>query len=396
MIRFLLRLAGKSALVRKSRFLGLTLTLFLASTLLVLLSGLYFNGESKLALELSGVPNIVVEPEESIVRTSSISAQDLRALKTEAHFWRNNIVTATPIRVLGPDSARVAATWFTRKLSIQEKRYQFGLLTFDGWQYRGREPEAGEVIVGANVEPSDEITVRYKGQSHRLPVAGRIETGSYWDDYVFLDFRNIAESDSTYDQILVSSLIKPKDELATRVEQYGTDALSTEEYERWYCSPYASSIRYTISEVIPQAEVSIQRRITGVQEGILQASSGVFLTLFILTLISATTAIFSAEKMYVSTQMHDIGIMAAMGASRNRILLQLFTEIVFAALISGFLSYIVSTLLANPLSMAIFGLEFEATSALLLGSIALPFLISLLALLLVRRSMDRDITELLR
>jgi len=90
LISFLFRVVIRSMTVQKYRFASLVLTIVAASALLVILSTLYFNAESQLALELSGVPNMVVEPKKSIVAVTSLNTSDVLALKSKNHFWRNS------------------------------------------------------------------------------------------------------------------------------------------------------------------------------------------------------------------------------------------------------------------------------------------------------------------
>jgi len=383
MIRFILRMAKRAATVKRSRFLGLTLTIAAASSLLVILSSLYFNAESQLSLDLSGVPNMIVEPKSTLMTTAELSPSDVNALKSEAHFWRNNVHTATPVLksegTYNENPVPLAGTWFTRDFTVQDESYTFGLLTFSGWDYSGHAPSENEVI-------------------HTFQVAGRIETGSYWDDYVFMDLSKLGTilDRDNIDEILVSSLIKPKDELALEVEQYGEDALTLEEFEMWYCSPYTSSIAYTIQEVLPDANVRILRRVTEVQEGVIKASTGVFLALFVLTLAAAITAIFSAEKMYVTSHIKDFGIMAAIGGSQQKILLQVVVELVFASVLSGLLAYGISAGLLNIISNLIFQIDSQSQGTLIVASLVIPFITAFLALFFVRKGFSRDVVELLR
>ena len=48
-------------------------------------------------------------------------------------------------------------------------------------------------------------------------------------------------------QLFVSALTKPADALSDRDPQ----SLTPTEYDRWFCSPYISSISYQIEQVIP-------------------------------------------------------------------------------------------------------------------------------------------------
>lgn len=115
-----------------------------------------------------------------------------------------------------------------------------------------------------------------------------------------------------------------------------------------------------------------------------------------LTLIVAITAIFSAQRAYASAKLREFGIMIAIGASRQRLRLQLVTEVSLAALLSAALTYLLSGAVVRFISTAAFGVGFEANTALIAASTAIPFLASLSALLFVNRSLDRNVAEILR
>lgn len=402
MFSFLFRIAIKSAIVQKYRFISLTLTIAVASALLIILSALYFNAESQLAYELSGVPNFVVKPQKSIVTVSNLSITDVLKLKSEEHFWRNNIVNAVPVMLaqgeINGNKVKIAGTWFEKEIPHENSNYTFGVLKFEGWSYKGKKPDSSSVIVGAGVDAKDEVRITIDRQKKKFRVAGVLKTGSFWDDYLFLDLKLLKEMTdrNNLDQILVSAMIKPKDKTAVKAEQYGVESLSDKEYEKWYCSPYASTVAYTIKEVIPRSEVKILRRITEVQEGIIRSSSSVFIAMFALTTIASITSIFSAEKMYVSSKEEEYGIMSTMGSSRQKVFLQLITEISFASLLAGGLSYLLSRTVVGFISRSVFGVSFQASSSLLVTSALIPFFISFLALSFVRRSLEKDVVEILR
>lgn len=402
MISFPFRLALKSALVQKHRFLSLALTITVASVLLIVLSTLYWNVESQLAIELSGVPNLVVEPEKAIVTVRKLTTDDVLALKSGRHFWRNNTINAVPVMgvegQLNGETVKVTGTWFDKEILVDNEGYHFGVLNFKGWTYRGEKPGRHSVVLGANLEGKESVEIWLGGSRRVFPVAGILETGSYWDDSVFIDLEVLEKitGQGGLDQILVSGLLKPKDELAIKAELYSPDSLNTDEFEAWYCSPYASTIAYTIEEVIPGSSVRILRRITEVQEGLMRASTSVFVALFVLTFIVSVTTIFSAEKMYLSSQMRELGIMVALGASRQKIFLQLLVEISMASFLSACLAYLLSRVIVDLMSSSVFGMHFQDDAVLVGISAVIPFLTSIAVLIFVKKSLDRDAVEILR
>ncbi len=405
-ISFLFRMVFRSVTVQRYRFLSMVITIATASTLLVVLSSLYLNAEAQLAMELSGVPNMVVEPKRSLVEVTSLNISDVLAIKKKEHFWRNNIVNAVPVLLRDGEvkgvNVSVAGVWFEKNLQIENESYTFGLLRFKGWNYSGEFPDEDSVVLGANIAEQlvgmDSIRIKIDGKEVELKVAGVLKTGSYWDDYIFISLERMwnLTGKNEIDMILVSALIKPKDELAVKAELYGIDSLSPEEFEAWYCSPYASSIAYTIKEVIPNGDVKILRRVTEVQEGLIRASSSVFASMFVLTTGISLIAIFTSEKMYVETGMRFFGIMVAMGISRQKLYLQVMAEIFTASLISAILTYIASVYIVEFVSRSVFGIKFEALSELLVLSVTVPILISLIALALLRKGLERDVVEILR
>ena len=196
--------------------------------------------------------------------------------------------------------------------------------------------------------------------------------------------------------ILVGALIKPKDKLALKAELYGTEALSPEEFEAWYCSPYASAIAYTIEEVVPQGSVRVLRRVTEVQEGLIRASSGAFLALFAASAVVALLSVLSALRMYTAAKRTELGVLRALGASEGKISAQLGVEVLLASLAAGLLAYPLSRWAASAISGAVFGVELSVQRELLLLSASMPPAAALVALVLLRRELRQEVAEVLR
>ena len=404
MLGFVLRLAARTAVSQRYRFAALVSTIALASSLLVVLSGLYLNASSFLAVELSGVPNLVVEPKRSIVQVGELNTTHVLALKSERHFWRNNILNAVPVQLaegsVDGKRVKVAGVWFRRDVQTQNGSFPVGLLEFRGWRYSGEPPGEGSAVAGAalQVKPGEVLVLRVGNSSMRLRVAGVIETGSYWDRYLFvsLDALQRATGRRDLDMILVGALIKPKDELALKAELYGTEALSPEEFEAWYCSPYASAIAYTIEEVVPQGSVRVLRRVTEVQEELIRASSGAFLALFAASAVVALLSVLSALRMYTAAKRTELGVLRALGASEGKISAQLGVEVLLASLAAGLLAYPLSRWAASAISGAVFGVELSVQRELLLLSTSMPPAAALVALVLLRRELRQEVAEVLR
>ncbi len=408
-----MRFALKAAIVQKFRFLSLTLTLTVASLLLIVLSALYMNNESQMAIKLSGVPNMVIEPKETFLNNGKVTEEDISSIKSPGYFWHANIVTLAPVMtanaLVNGKPAKLAGTWFNRDFTVGNQMYRFGLLTFNGWNYKrgtycpfcsvsGHSSDKNDfIIAGANVRVTDPLIINVNGKVKAFHIAGIISTGSFWDDYIFLDSKTLSGLTGVngFDEILVSAMLKPDDKLSRKADQFSVNSLSSSEMEMYMCSAYPGVIVQTMQEELPDAKVKILRPVAEVQAGIIKSSSSVFWALFLLTLAAAVTAILSAEKMYVSSHLKDFGIMKALGASNDRIFIQLFIEISMAAFVSAILSYLISIELVPFISNAVYNVRFQSSAALLLGSAAIPFIVSSTALLFLKNSFKQSVLKLL-
>ena len=414
MFSFLFRLAYKAATVQRFKFITLMLTLTAASLLVIILSALYLNNESQMVIKLSGVPNIVITPKESFLNKDGVTVEDIKTIKSPDYFWHANIVTAAPVMLTNANAngkpVKLVGTWFKKNVKIGNQSYNFGLLTFTGWNYElsgdnqfdyTSGQSSGEndfIILGADIQIKDPVTININGNVKTFHVAGRIITNSFWDNYIFIDSKILSGliGQSRFDEILVSATLKPDDKLSTKAEQHGMNSLSSPQQEMYMCSGYPGVIKQTMQEILPKNKVKILRPVAEVQAGIITSSRGVFGALFLLTLIAAVTAIISAEKMYISSHLKDFGIMLALGAENSRIFIQLLTEISLAAVISAVLSYLTGLGLVPVISNAVYGVKFQASAALFFGSIAVPFIISSSALIYLNKSFKQNVTKLLR
>ncbi len=420
MISFFLRLAFKAVVVQRIRFLSLTLTISAASLLLIILSALYLNNENQMTVKLSGVPNMVIETKENshdvntIQDTEKLTDKDIRAIKSPDYFWHANIVTLAPV-MLGSAIAngkpvKLAGTWFSRDFRAGNQLYRFGMFTFGGWNYirgdscpfcsvsRQSDLQNSFLIAGANLQLSDPVLISVNGTTKAFHIAGRISTGSYWDDYIFLDSKAFSAltGENGFDEILVSAMLKPDDKLSVQADQFGINTLSSSDMEKYMCSAYPGVILQTMQEALPKAKIKILRAITEVQAGIITTSRSIFLALFILTLIASLTAIFSAEKMYAASHIKDFGIMSALGAAHTRIIAQLFTEISISSTAAGIIAFLASYALVPFISEAVYGIIFPLSFDFILGVVLSPFIVSSTALIFLKSKFKQNVAELLR
>src|SRR5260370_11966428 len=94
-----------------------------------------------------------------------------------------------------------------------------------------------------------------------------------------------------YRKLYLSALTKPEDDFARRDPK----TMKPDEFERWSCSPYVSSIAYSIKQVLPGADVRVIRRVA---EGEGQILTRVRMLLWLVTgaaLLAAALAVVASS-----------------------------------------------------------------------------------------------------
>ncbi len=105
-----------------------------------------------------------------------------------------------------------------------------------------------------------QMETRFGAPSIGCLVTGIVSTGGAEDDAVLMPLARVqqfAAEKGLYRRLYVSALTKPEDDFARR----NPSTMKPDEFERWSCSPYVSSIAYSIQQVLPGSNVRVIRRV---------------------------------------------------------------------------------------------------------------------------------------
>ncbi|HEX4645213.1 MAG TPA: ABC transporter permease, partial [Verrucomicrobiae bacterium] len=260
---------------------------------------------------------------------------DLPKLKTI--FWHNNIVGFAPMLELKArsllltsrnwiDSVSVIGTWADHNVTLPDGgSFRTGISkTNPWWQIEGRwfSDDAMECVVGAtfarknHVQIGDSISLA-TGAVTRIPasvkVTGILSSGGPEDSSILVPLshaQSLTGKPGEYRKAYVSALTKPEDDFARR----DIKTMSPDELERWSCSPYVSSIAYTIKQVLPGTDVRVIRRVADGEGNILKR---VQLLLWLVTgaaLLAAGLAVGASSAASILERRTEIGLMKALGA----------------------------------------------------------------------------------
>jgi len=331
---------------------------------------------------------------------------DLPKLKTI--FWHNNMMGFAPIvevrgealpRVLNDGGARpgnwiadvpIIGTWADHAVPLPEGgEFRTGVAkTNPWWRIDGRwfSEGAKECVVGVafakrnHIHIADSVSLAI-GDLTVIPapltVTGILTSGGPEDASIVVPLsyaQSLARKPGEYRKLYVSALTKPEDAFARKDPKTMTPA----EFDRWYCTPYISSIALQIQEELPGTDVRVIRRVA---EGEGQILTHVEMLLWLVTLaamLAAALAVGASSAASVMERQAEIGLMKALGAGSGTVGLLLAAEQLLLAFVGGGIGYALGIILARLLGERIFGAAPEPTLLVFLVVIGLAAVVTLL------------------
>lgn len=345
--------------------------------------------------------------------------------KIKSVFWHNNITAFAPIlevavQAWSPasasmssptvvDKANLIGTWADHAVRLSDGgEFVTGIQkTNPWWKLEGDwfAESSEECVVGANLAKKNAMKV---GDSVNVGVAddpkqrttlratGILFSGGPEDDAIVVPLKiaqELAGKPGQYRKLYVSALTKPEDDFARRDPK----TMSPAELERWSCSPYVSSIAYSIKQVLPDSDVRVIRRVADGEGRILTRVRALLWLVTLASLLAAALAVGASSAASVIERRTEIGLMKALGAGSGTVGFLLAAEQLLLAFVGGCIGYALGLLLARFLGTKIFGVP-PAPSLLVLGVIlALAAGVTLLGSALpLRRAARFDPAPILR
>ena len=370
---------------------------------------------------------------------------DLPKLKTI--FWRNNIIAFAPVleftrpfhRNMGRsgDSDKykgqiepgvpvlVIGTWTNHRIDVPDgTSYVTGIQKTNPWWHiegdwfaessnqcdvgtelaKQNGIHIGDMIAlqGNEIAPSsatllddEKLHLSIRGNIPLL-VRGLISTGGPEDDAVVAPLsiaQQIAGKPGQYRKLYVSALTKPEDDFGRR----DPNTLTPAEYDRWFCTPYVSSIALQIQQVLTGSDVRVIRRVAEGEGRILTRVRALLWLVTFASLLAAALAVGASSAASVMQRRTEIGLMKALGAGSNTIGFLLIAEQLLLALFGGAIGYGLGIILARLVGERIFDAAPQPSLLVLLVIIALAALVTLLGSSIpLRRASRYDPAPILR
>ena len=306
-------------------------------------------------------------------------------VKVKDNFWKNNILgfapqLDVPARIAGR-TVLLRGTWFERPMPsdgpLADAASAAGLTGIRAlnpfWSVEGEWPEdrtettrdsgSDRVLVGRalaeslEARPGDQIIVDVSGTPARLRIAGLLASGGEDEELILAQLETVAElgrRPGKLSRILVSALTTPEDAVYERLGKNRTD-LSPEEFEKWTCTPFVSSIAYELERSLPGAEARVIRRVADSEGAILRRTSGLMTLVASLAAFGAALTVASALTTSVLERRSEIGLLKALGAGNSGVLGLFFAEAAILGLLGGLIGAAAGAVMARWISVAVFG-----------------------------------------
>jgi len=293
-------------------------------------------------------------------------------------FWRNNIVAFAPFlyvpATLQGQPVVVMGSWFRKAMTVdKDEVFTTGLeLLHPAWKVNGQWPMDDDVkaaLVGRrlaqrlNLHLGQVLTMGLISPGGTRPpssssgifiVSGTLETGGPEDDQIVAPLASVqrwAGLEGKVRRIEISALTKPEDAFA----RSDVSRLTGEEFDRWYCTPYVSSIAYQIQQAIPAAQARPIYHVAET-EGRIMSRVGVLMALLVIAaLVAASLAVASMMLAAVLERREEIGLFKALGATDVRVAAVFLMEACVIGILGGVAGYMLGCLLAWRLAVAVFG-----------------------------------------
>lgn len=400
--------------------------LVIASTIwtLVLAIGSGIGDRARRDLTAYGA-NIVVLPETAQAAPSILGAplpappapQALPETALDAFpdlFWKNNITAISPVlEFRASDGVRPVAAEGVDFRRARKNRAGEGFATgvlaaHPAWTLaQGRWPADGSDEAAAGARAADahgwaagqRLTLTGPGGSRSVTLTGIFRSGEREDNALLLPLapaQALAGLPGRIGRIDVTAMTTPESKMEAAARR-DPKKLSPAEYDRWYCTPYASAIAHQIGEAVPGARAAPLRRVTADEERSAHVAETLLFFAGGAALLAALLAVFSTLFDSVTERAPEIGLWKALGAEPEKIAAVFLAEAAVNGFLGGLAGAAIGFLGAPSLARLVFGFAVARTPLLAAVAIAAAVAVSVAAALApIRRALALEPIAALR
>jgi putative ABC transport system permease protein len=195
-------------------------------------------------------------------------------------------------------------------------------------------------------------------QSFRI--SGIVSSGGIEEKemFAFLNaVQKLTNHPDQFKQLYVSALVSAPNSLYYKHER-NPDSLTSQENERFYCTPYPKNVAADIVKILPGSEQRVVKQITQTEEKIVSKINWLMVLVSFAGLIAASLTMTSTTTAMILERRKELALMKAVGSSNSFLLLYLFGEILILGALGSLLGYAIGVFLSLSLSGALFDSAF--------------------------------------
>lgn len=400
------------------------ITMLLSTSLITALLNISIDVGDKMSSELKSYgANISIVPKSESL-SMEVGGVDYNPLKGKVFldesnlpnikdiFWRNNIVGFAPflsekVLVDGKTKVNIEGTFFDKNLPVpDEDEFKTGIKDlFNYWEITGKSPkdDSDEALVGVNLAKisklkiGDIIKISNNNKNKNLKITGILSSGAKEDNYIITSLsivQDLFALKGKISRVQVSALSVPEDDLS-RKSRRNPDALDALEYDSWYCTAYVGSIAYQIEEAFANSSVKPIWQVAASQGTIVEKIQLLMAVVTIAAIIASALGISSLISSIIMQRSREIGLMKALGASKEQIYILFLSESALIGLIGGILGFILGCALSQMISYSIFdafvAIQWVVLPIALISSVIISLLGSLIPSLMISKLLLVDV-----
>lgn len=393
----------KNGLRRK--FLAI-FTIFLAAGLISALLAVSIDIGDKMAKELKSYgANILIEPaaQAALPDFSTESTQDGNQTQhvnilddnfldqkelsnIKDIFWGNNIVgfapqLTAPFELISQNEQtvhydlNVLGTFFDYPIGIpDDPGYHTGQKIISPyWQVEGEwandsQKNSEQALIGrqlaaaADIQIGDRLRLKpfIQGKQTALlevTVSGILSSGGNEENQLIVPLAALQDSldlAGKVQSVRVSALTVPENDLSRKARE-NLETLDAEEYDRWYCTAYVSSIAHQLEEAVSGAVVRPIWQVAASEGVVIEKIQLLLAVVTLAALLAAAMGIASLMTSNIMERSKEIGLMKALGAYQWQINLLFYCEAALSGIIGGLFGCLAGRALAGLIGDALFG-----------------------------------------
>lgn len=339
-------------------------------------------------------------------------------------FWRHNVIAFAPflktrvaVENSGGEEVPLVGTYFSGNVPVQDDPdFRTGVRRANPyWKVRGEWPEdgGGEVLVGVDlaeslgVEPGDVLRVEERagevgrsgdaahsapsletvrdagsdpGRGRELQVTGVLTTGGEEDGAIVGSLglvQSMAGMDGKVASVSVNALTVPEDKLSRRARR-DRSSLAAEEYDRWYCTAYVSTVAHQLEEAVPNAAARPVWQVAATQGAVVRRVQYLMVVVTVAALIAGALGISSLMNTTIMERSREIGLMKALGAEDRQVYVQFLTEAFLVGVVGGVLGIVAGAGLSQVLGLSVFGSLVSFSPAVIPVTLAVSVVVTVL------------------